>query len=320
MIDFPPAITFAIPLFVICVIAEWIAVKTGRARGRYDTADALTSMAMGIGNVLINAATALVSLWMMMLVWPYRLVDIPVTGWSFLALFIAYDLIYYWKHRLAHRVRWFWMEHATHHSSTHYNLTTALRQPWFGPLTVLIVLGWPLVVLGFHPLFIFFAGSLNLVYQFWIHTETIDRMPRLFEAVFNTPSHHRVHHATNPRYLDANYAGVFIVWDRLFATFVPEDPAEPPVYGIVKPLNSCNPLVVAYHEAAALARDCASDGVRPLTWLKRMASPPGWSPDGHHQRSEDIKAAAARAAERRAQAPDAQPNHRSRISTRPASS
>ncbi len=307
MPDFPAPTTLAVPIFVLSVVLEWWAVRTGRARGRYDTRDALTSLAMGLGNVTVNAATATISLWMMMLAWPYRLLEVPITWWSFLLLFVAYDFIYYWKHRAAHRMRWFWMEHVTHHSSRHYNLTTALRQPWFGPLTVLILLGAPLVLLGFHPLFIFFVGGLNLVYQFWINTEAVDRMPRWFEAVMNTPSHHRVHHATNPRYLDSNYAGVFIVWDRMFGTFVAERDDDRPEYGIVKPLNSFNPIIVAYHEAAALARDCWRDGPRPWRWIGRMINPPGWSPDGHHTRSEDLQAAWRARGDGQDQTPPAQP-------------
>lgn len=294
MADLPPIEALFAPIFMISVVIEWWAVKSGRATGRYKTADAITSMAMGLGNALINTATGFIALWMMMLVWPYRIFEMPQTWWSFIIVFVLYDLIYYWKHRFAHRIRWFWMEHVTHHSSRHYNLTTALRQPWFGPFTGLILLGWPLVLMGFHPIFIGLAGGLNLVYQFWIHTEAIDRMPRWFEAVMNTPSHHRVHHATNPRYLDRNYAGVFITWDKMFGTFQPELHEDKPDYGIVKPLKSYNVLIVAFHEFGGLLRDCAGDGFKPLTWLKRATNAPGWSPDGKHQRSEELRDAWAK--------------------------
>ena len=244
---------------------------------------------MGLGNVATGAVTAGLSAWMMMVFWPMRIFEMPTSVWSGVLLFVLYDFAYYWKHRFAHRIRWFWTEHVTHHSSERYNLTTALRQPWFVPLTGLIWIGSPLVVMGFHPAFIAFVAGLNLLYQFWIHTEAIDRMPNWFEAVMNTPSHHRVHHATNPRYLDANYAGVFIIWDRLFGTFVKEIESDPPTFGIVTPVRSYNPLKVAFHELAALISDCARDGLRPLTWAKRFIYPPGWSPDGRHMRSEDIR-------------------------------
>ena len=148
-----------------------------------------------------------------------------------------------------------------------------------------------MVLLGVHPHIIALVGGVNLIYQFWIHTETINRMPKWFEAVFNTPSHHRVHHATNPRYLDANYAGVFIIWDKMFDTFVPEqETSDKPVYGIVHNLKTHNPLFIAYHEFMALVRDCARDGLRPHHWWGRAVNPPGWSPSGQHERSEDIKA------------------------------
>lgn len=285
----PSPTTLAIPAFLVSLLWEWWAVKTGRAKGRYETRDALTSIAMGLGNVATGAATAGLSAWMMMVFWPMRIFEMPTSVWSGILLFVLYDFVYYWKHRFAHRIRWFWTEHVTHHSSERYNLTTALRQPWFGPLTGLIWIGSPLVVMGFHPAFIAFVAGLNLLYQFWIHTEAIDRMPNWFEAVMNTPSHHRVHHATNPRYLDANYAGVFIIWDRLFGTFVKEIESDPPTFGIVTPVRSYNPLKVAFHELAALISDCARDGLRPLTWAKRFIYPPGWSPDGRHMRSEDIR-------------------------------
>ncbi len=288
MPEFPSPTLYAIPFFLGSIFWEWWAVRTGRARGKYETKDALTSIAMGLGNVTVNALTATISLWMLMVFWQFRVTELPITWWSVMLAFVLYDLVYYWKHRLAHRMRWFWAEHITHHSSEHYNLTTAVRQPWLGPFTGLILLSVPLVVLGFHPALLFFVGSLNLIYQYWIHTEAIDRMPRWFESVMNTPSHHRVHHATNPRYLDKNYAGVFIIWDKWFGSFVEEDRDERPVYGIVKPLKSYNPLWVAYHEVAGLLRDCASDGLRPHIWFMRLTQPPGWSPDGNHQRSEDI--------------------------------
>ena len=288
---FPSATTLAIPIFVGSVAWEWWAVKTGRAKGRYDTRDALTSLAIGLGNVIVNTLTGTVTLWMMMLAWPYRVATLPFAWWSFAICFVLYDFVYYWKHRFAHKARWWWMEHVTHHSSTHYNLTTALRQPWFGPFTGLILLGLPMVVIGFHPYIIFFAGGLNLLYQFWIHTETINKMPAWFEAVFNTPSHHRVHHATNPRYLDSNYAGVFITWDKLFGTFVPERKDDPCIYGTVKPVGTYNPLILAYGEFVALLRDCAGDGFRPDHWWGRFANAPGWQPDGNHTRSTELKQA-----------------------------
>jgi len=287
--DLPSPTDLAIPFFLLAVVWEWSEVRQGRIRGTYEAPDAATSLSMGVGNALVGVLTAGASLAIMEAALPFRVSVIEPGVASGLALFVLYDFLYYWKHRAMHRVRWFWCEHVTHHSSRRYNLTTALRQPWFGPFSGLILFGWPAVIAGFDPGFVAFVAGLNLLYQFWIHTESVDRMPAWFEAVMNTPSHHRVHHAVNPEYLDANYGGVFIVWDRMFGTFVREDRLDPPVYGLVTQLSSYNPIVVAYHELCALFRDMRSDGLRPTLWVKRLILPPGWSPDGRHRRTEDIK-------------------------------
>ena len=134
-----------------------------------------------------------------------------LAAWSFLLAFVLEDFRYYWWHRIGHRSRWFWASHVVHHSSQHFNLSTNLRQSWTSQFSGLILLNVPLAFLGFSPGIIGLAFTVNLLYQFWIHTEAIDRMPHWFEWLLNTPSHHRVHHASNPRYLDANYAGVFMV-------------------------------------------------------------------------------------------------------------
>ena len=289
--SFPSPTLLAIPAFVALVALEWWAVATRRANGRYTPIDSITSMTMGIGNVVSGLLLGFISWAVLDLAWAFRVIELPNTWWSVVAAFIAYDFVYYWKHRLMHRTRWFWANHVVHHSSTHYNLTTALRQPWTGEFTGLVILGAPMCILGWHPAVIVFVGGLNLLYQFWIHSEAIDRFPRWFEFIFNTPSHHRVHHARNPRYLDANYAGTLIIWDRMFATFVPELDTDRPDFGLVKNLDSYNPLWVSFHEYVALGRDFARDGLRPQRWLARLARPPGWSPDGRHNDSRAIRAA-----------------------------
>ena len=200
------------------------------------------------------------------------------------------DFKYYWVHRLGHRMRWFWASHVNHHSSQHYNLSTALRQSWTGFLTLGFVLALPLVLIGFHPAMIAICGGVNLVYQFWIHTEAVDRMPRWFEAVMNTPSHHRVHHATNPRYLDRNYAGVFIVWDRLFGTFASEEPRDddPLRYGLVRQLGSFHLLWAVFHEWLAMVHD-----VWRAPWRHKLGyifREPGWTHDGTRETSDTMRA------------------------------
>jgi sterol desaturase/sphingolipid hydroxylase (fatty acid hydroxylase superfamily) len=204
-----------------------------------------------------------------------------------LACFLLEDLAYYWFHRISHERRFFWASHVVHHSSQHYNLTTALRQTWTGALGLTFLFWLPLVFIGFPPAMVLMFSAISLVYQFWIHTELIDRMGPL-EWVFNTPSHHRVHHATNPKYLDANYAGVLIIWDRLFGTFVKEE--ERPTYGIISNLGTFNPFRIAFHEWAGIARDVArARSLREAAGY--VFGPPGWSPDGSRQTSASLKAA-----------------------------
>ena len=193
---------------------------------------------------------ALAGWWFATLLWDHRVVDLGAgwVGWA--AALVGWDLVYYWEHRISHEVRFFWASHVNHHSSREFNLSTALRQPWTAFHTALMVA--PLALVGVRPDLIVMAGAINLIYQFWVHTEAIDRLGPL-EWVLNTPSHHRVHHGSNPRYLDRNYGGILIVWDRLFGTFQAE--VEPVVYGLTKDLDSYNLLTIAFHEWSALAGD-----------------------------------------------------------------
>jgi sterol desaturase/sphingolipid hydroxylase (fatty acid hydroxylase superfamily) len=185
----------------------------------------------------------------------HRLGTVPLdTAAQWLLLFTGHELMYYAYHRCAHRVRWFWATHAVHHSPNELTLATALRLGWTGKLTGTALFFVPLVWLGFAPLAVFATLAVNLLYQFWLHTTWIPRLGPL-EWVFNTPSHHRVHHASNPEYLDCNYGGVLIVFDRLFGTFVAERSDIVPRYGLTTPLHSYNPFVIALHEWARLARD-----------------------------------------------------------------
>ena len=288
---FPKVTELAIPLFIAAVLLELFLVATKRARGSFNTADTMTSLAMGVGNVVAGLLVGFISISVLMWVWQYRFFDQGMAPWVFVVAFLVDDLRYYWYHRIAHRVRWVWAEHVNHHSSQHYNLSTALRQSWTGHLTGMVILQAPLVLLGFHPALIAFVYGFNLLWQFWIHTETIGRMWWPVELVFNTPSHHHVHHATNPRYLDANYAGTLIVWDRLFGTFVEEVPDDPPRYGIVHNLATWNPVKVAFHEWVAMFRDAfGTPGLSLRQRLGYLFMPPGWSHDGSRQGSGDIKA------------------------------
>jgi sterol desaturase/sphingolipid hydroxylase (fatty acid hydroxylase superfamily) len=298
MPNFDPVV-YAIPLFVALVLAEMIWARR-RAPHAYEPKDTAVSLALGLGSTLIGALAAGAVLAAMVFVHGYRVLDIGWEAWAWPLCFVLDDLAYYWFHRFAHRVRWFWASHVNHHSSQHYNLSTALRQSWTGFVAASFVFRLPLALLGFPPAMIVFCGGLNLVYQFWIHTEAVGRLPRWFEAVMNTPSHHRVHHATNPRYLDRNYAGTFIVWDKLFGTFQPEIEGERIRYGIVKQLGSFNLLWAVFHEWIGMGADAWRAPWRhKLGYLWRE---PGWSHDASRDTSDTIRARWL--ARQRSQAPE----------------
>ena len=288
-LTYPDVVNMAVPFFIIAILVElgWI-LWSGRG-GRYETRDALTSLLMGAGNVAAGILLGFITWGFLIFLWRLTPLDLGSSVWIVIICFVLDDLRYYWVHRFGHRVRWVWASHVNHHSSQHYNLTTALRQTWTGTFTFMMIVRAPLVLLGFHPAMILFCGGVNLIYQFWIHTEAIGKMPRWFEAVMNTPSHHRVHHGRNPRYLDANYAGVFIIWDRFFGTFVPELEDEKVDYGLVHNLGTFNPLRVAFHEWIALFKDVAKPGLSLKERFFYAFAPPGWSHDDSRDTSEKIK-------------------------------
>lgn len=287
MNNLPNPVDYAVPAFVLLIVLEMIWARF-RAPEKYEPKDTLTSLLFGFGSTVAGALTGAAIFGLSVYLYQYRAVTIPFVWWAWIACFVLDDFAYYVFHRAAHRVRWFWASHVNHHSSQHYNLSTALRQTWTGFIAGSFLFRLPLMLIGFHPAMVAFVGGINLIYQFWIHTETIGRLPRWFEAVMNTPSHHRVHHATNPRYLDANYAGVFIVWDRMFGSFTPEVDDEPIRYGIVKQLGTFNLLWSVFHEWIGIAKDLWS---APFTAkLGYLFGPPGWSHDGSRDTSDTIKA------------------------------
>jgi sterol desaturase/sphingolipid hydroxylase (fatty acid hydroxylase superfamily) len=281
--------TLSVPLYIALILVE-MGVAKFLKRAKYETRDTVTSLLMGAGSVVAGIAFGWASYAVLM--WFHELTPLRM-GFSLPVLVLAFvldDCRYYWWHRFAHTIRWMWASHVNHHSSQHYNLSTALRQPWTSTFSLGFLVRVPLVLLGFHPALLAFCAGLNLVYQFWIHTEAIDKMPRWFEAVFNTPSHHRGHHAANPRYLDCNYAGTLIVWDRLFGTFVPEVAHDPPRYGLVHQLGTFNPIRVALHEWAGIFRDQAQMGLSLKQRALYALGRPGYSHDGTRKDSRQLKA------------------------------
>ncbi len=268
----------------------------GLIRARYRLWDALASFAMRAGNVVVNLAMNGLMFGGLVAASHWKIATIPQTAlWAWLVLFVLDDFTYYWFHRISHRCRFWWAAHVNHHSSREYNLSTAVRQPWTGVVVGTwmpwIWLAW----LGFPPGMILLQQGFNLFYQFWIHTEAVGRLPAWVEYLFNTPSHHRVHHASNPRYLDRNYAGVLMVWDRAFGTFEAERDDERPDYGLVRNIETYNPLRIAFHEWLAMGRDLRrARGAREVIGV--MFGPPGWRADGRGETTDAIRAAwAARA-------------------------
>jgi sterol desaturase/sphingolipid hydroxylase (fatty acid hydroxylase superfamily) len=207
---------------------------------------------------------------------------------SMLLLFFALEFFYYWLHRAAHRVRWFWGNHAVHHSPNQLNLAASLRIGALGKLTGNVVFLLPLVWIGFDFRLVVTALTLNLLYQFWIHATWIPKLGWL-EYVLNTPSSHRVHHAANLEYLDGNYGGVLIIFDRLFGTYIAERDDIPCSYGLVEPMSSYNPVYVEFAQWISLARDLAkARSLRAV--LGYVFKPPGWSPDGNGNTTEELRA------------------------------
>ncbi|WP_430429972.1 sterol desaturase family protein [Parasphingorhabdus sp.] len=286
-----------IPLYFIAIFAESIFNHFFHERGVGDWKDNGVSMFMGLVSAVTNGATAFISVAALFWVQQFQLYAIPLSITALLVCFLLDDMRYYWHHRVAHRCRWVWAMHVTHHSSTQFNFSVSLRQGWTKHFTGTAMFKMPLVLIGFDPILVLFCGVINPTYQFFLHTELVNKMPRWFEAVFNTPSHHRVHHGRNPQYLDANYAGTLIIWDKIFGTFVAEDEADRVDYGLVKNLETLNPITIIFHEYWGIAKDVSQRGLSIWQRILYVLAPPGWSHDGSRQSSAEIKREHAKAQE-----------------------
>lgn len=271
-------LTYAMPFFVLTILVELAALRwldhDDNVTG-YAFEDARASIAMGIVSPVFLLAYKVLTFFAFTAVFTHlALWELPTdTWWYWVLVMLGLDLGYYWHHRFSHRSRIAWAGHQAHHSSEHMNFGTALRQkwnPWFEFFFWL-----PLPLLGFAPWTLYVAFSLNLIYQFFVHTELVGRLPRPVELVFNTPSHHRVHHGSDPEYLDKNYGGILIVWDRVFGTFQQE--VQRPTYGLTTPVGTYHLLKLQYGDYAALWRDVRAAGC----WRDRLGyvfGPPGWAP------------------------------------------
>ena len=273
------------------MLLEFLLIRALLVRGRYTWRDTCASLGMRVGNWVSNLLLAGATVAAFAAFHRHRLFDISMQSapaWA--ALVVLDDFAYYWFHRISHECRFWWAAHVNHHSSQEYNLSTAARQPWTGVLAGTWAPWFVLALIGFPPPMIFLQSGINLFYQDWLHTQAIRRMPAWFEYLFNTPSHHRVHHAVNPRYLDRNYAGIFMVWDRVFGTFAQERDDEAPRFGLVHDIDTYNPLRIAFHEWAALFRDLFRSR-SPREALGVVFGPPGWRADGRGPTAENIRAA-----------------------------
>jgi len=267
-------IKYAIPIFFLLIGLEVWVDKAKQSR-LYRFSDAVTNISCGITQQITGALikTALI-IGYIHIYENHRLLDIADSVWTYVLLFIGIDFCYYWFHRSAHEVSLFWGTHIVHHQSEDYNLTVALRQSALQAL-VSTSFYFPLALLGFNPIAFVTLSSFQTLYQFWIHTRTIDRLHPVLEYVLNTPSHHRVHHGRNPKYIDKNHGGTLIIWDRMFGTFQREE--EEVIYGVTKPLQSWNPLWAQIDYYADLKQEW-----QQLTgWKERAALlflKPGWRP------------------------------------------
>lgn len=276
-------VLFAIPFFLLLLTLEWTAARKLErleaaerpASGAYLTRDSMASISMGLVSVATTAA------WKTLALLGYAAIYAYLAPWhlspgkwyTWVIAILGVDLLYYAYHRVAHRVRLIWATHQAHHSSQYFNFATALRQKWNNSGEILLWI--PLPLLGLPPWMVFFSWSLNLIYQFWVHTERVGKLPRPFEFVLNTPSHHRVHHGMDQVYLDKNYGGIFIIWDRLFGSFQAE--VFRPHYGLTKQVNTFNIWNLQTREYVATARDWRS-ARRLRDRLAFVFGPPGWTP------------------------------------------
>lgn len=289
MQNLPDIMAAALPAFVLLIAAEAsVAALTRKQLYRYQ--DTAANIALAAGSFAVNAATGGVVLLIYSWTYQHRIATVPTNIWWGWALcFFADDFSYYWFHRLSHEVRWFWASHSVHHSSEQYNLSVAVRQTWTGTMSgTFLFWGW-MPFVGFHPAMVLFIQSASLIYQFWIHTEVIKTLPRWFETIFNTPSHHRVHHGSDFDYLDMNYGGTTILWDRLFGTFKAE--AFKPRYGLTHSIGTDNPIRIAFYEWINIARDL-NKATRLRDAFNYLLQPPGWSPDGSSQTTREARQSA----------------------------
>lgn len=267
-LDFTTVIWFAAPIMFALVLVEYLVGKKQKLN-LYNGKDFLASLSIGLGNLVLNGFMKLGMFAVFLFFFNLAPFKIPHTWWSYVLCLVILDFCRYWAHRIAHEQRFWWSTHVVHHSSEHYNFSVSFRLSWTQNLKIVFFL--PVILMGFHPLVFFIVHQIEVLYQFWIHTELIRKLPKPIEYVFTTPSHHRVHHSVNERYIDKNYGSTFIVWDRMFGTFQEED--EPARYGITKPVNSYNPIFLVFHEWLEVGKDIFRAKSLKQAWIILFGSP-----------------------------------------------
>ncbi len=255
---------------------------------RHDNKDMLSSIGLALGRVPVSAITKGIVIYSYTLIYQYRFFTIPVNyWWAWVICFFSDDFSYYWFHRLRHQIRFLWASHMVHHSSEKFTLASGLRVPWTSDLTGNFLFWAWMPLIGIEPYMVIFMKSASVIYQFWMHTETIGKLPKWFEAVFNTPSHHRVHHASNVEYLDKNHAGILIIWDKLFGTY--QEEIHNPKYGLTENIKSSNPFVIAFHEWKNMFRDFKKTK-KLKDRFHYFFNCPGWSHDGSSKTTRQLQA------------------------------
>ena len=284
-----PLFWYALPVFTLLVLVEmWLLRRRGLPG--YTLGESFATLGIGLGQRIIGAGVKLSGFSLLgAAIWQLRLTTIPLHSFgAWVALFFGVEFTYYWFHRASHEVRWLWATHAVHHTPEELNILASYRLGWTGLLSGGFVFHLPLIWIGFHPAAVASMLAANLLYQSWLHTTLIPKLP-LVEGWLNTPSSHRVHHGRNADYLDRNHGGVLLIFDRLFGTYVAERVDDPVQFGLVKPVGSVNPVTIAFHEWAAIVSDLRTQSLRH--WPALLFGPPGWRPDGMGLTSADVRAA-----------------------------
>ena len=281
---------YFVPGFAILIFLEFYIGYRDKIK-LHEPKDSLASIGMGMGSLVLGVGVKFAAFGIFLYLYQFDVLGLKqhlgMDKWyAWVILFFADDFSFYWHHRLSHHIRILWAAHINHHSSVNYNLAVALRQSWTELFYKYFFWLW-LPLIGFHPIMIFTMIGISLIYQFWVHTKMIKSLGPL-EWFMNTPSHHRVHHSSNTRYLDRNHAGILIIWDRLFGTFQKELDEDPVVFGITSNIHTYNLFKIAFHEFQSIWEDVKT-APNLKTKLGYIFMAPGWSHDGSRKTSDQLR-------------------------------